>query len=1151
MSAELDRLDDENRARALDLDTSFIVQAPAGAGKTELLTQRYLKLLAHVDAPEQIIAITFTKKAAAEMRARILLRLAKAGEAEPAKAHEKISWQLARAVCAHDLKQGWGLTDNPERLRIMTIDALCASLVRQMPYLSRFGAMPRIADKPALHYEEAARRAIAAIEDVPAVAQALARLDNDAGRLRRLLEAMLASREQWLPHVTSLRSGSPQARERLGEELTYNLQRLVARDLAVVTVYCAELQTPELFAAARHVAVAIGDQKPEFAPLADWSAPLMATADDLPRWQALAALLLSSSGDPRKAFDARMGLPAGKDPVVVAHKATLKAVTETLAENPATLEALRAATRCPVPQYAAADLAAIETFAEVLLLAVDCLWKVFQESGETDFSAVAERAVAALGAQDDPTELALRLDYAIRHLLVDEFQDTNPQQIELLQQLTAGWSTGEPRTLFVVGDPMQSIYRFRKADVGLFLRAWDHGIGDIALERLVLYRNNRSAPAIVDWVNAAFQTIFPSLPDAERGRVSYAASIPTRPVPDGVSSGVTVHPLVMPKEVVDDDGDAREAQAMLDIIDATWRESPKAEIAVLVRARDHLSPLVDALRRTRPKLRYEAVEIESLGARQPIQDLLSLTHALCHRADRVNWLAVLRAPWCGLTLADLHALAKVDAGRTAAPTVWALMQDATLSADGQQRLIHARNALRPLVEAPGRLPLRRTVESAWRRLGGPACLSGANDQADVAGYFTLLDTLEASGRFALEQLAAEVASLYAAPSSDPQAVQLKFMTIHKAKGLEFDTVILPGLHRRTARNETKLLAWDSAQDAEGHHRLVVAPYRQRDEEEAEDDDNAAGESIRRYIEALEAARADQETRRVLYVAATRAVRRLHLLAAMPAKRDLKTGLLQIEAPKKLEGKPINMLWPVVSQTFAAAAAEFDRTADAVTGTGAADLAKFVPQLQRLHLSSLPVERQATDVSADAPDAPAAPQGLTSSALAPQVGTLVHRYLELIAGAGVDGWDAQRIEGCRAACEKWFRQQGNDGATSRLGAERVLRALTRAVTSERGRWILQARPAAYCELALTQFAEAALSNHIIDRTFIEDGVRWIIDYKTGAHEGGDGDAFIAAKRLEYAPQLARYAALFPGETVRQALYFVDCDRFEVLADSRDP
>ena len=1154
MSADLDRCDADNRARALDPVASFIVQAPAGAGKTELLTQRYLRLLTTVDAPEQIIAITFTKKAAAEMRTRILLRLAKADESEPATPHEQASWQLARAACAHDCRLGWGLTGNPERLRIMTIDALCASLVRQMPYLSRFGAMPRIADKPALHYEEAARRAIAAIEAAPAVAQALAYLDNDAGRLRRLLVAMLASREQWLPHVLGLRSGSPEARARLGGELTHNLQRLVARDLAVATVCLAELQTSGVFAAAQHVAAAIGAQRPEFAPLVDWSAPLGASADDLPCWQGLAALLLSSSGEPRKALDARMGLPAGKDPVIAAHKAALKGATDYLAEQPDALEALRAVLRCPVPQYAEADLAAIETFAEVLVLAVGFLWAVFQESGETDFAAVAERAAQALSDESGPTDLGLRLDYQISHLLVDEFQDTNPQQIELLQNLTAGWQGGEGRTLFVVGDPMQSIYRFRKADVGLFLRAWEHGIGDIALERLVLYRNNRSVPAIVGWVNDAFRMIFPPQPDAERGRVSYAAAIPTRPVPAGVSSGVTVHPLVIPKESVDDDdGNAREAQVMLDIIDATWREAPQAVIAVLVRARNHLSPLVDALRRTRPELRYEAVEIESLGTRQPIQDLLALTHALCHRADRVNWLALLRAPWCGLTLADLHALAKVDADRTAVPaTVWALMHEAERCADvseaGRQRLNHVRDALHPLVEAPGRLSLRRSVESAWRRLGGPGCLENTSDHADVAAFFTLLESLEASGRFALEQLDDDIASLYAAPSSDPLAVQLKFMTIHKAKGLEFDTVILPGLHRRTGRNETRLLAWDSARDAEGHHRLVVAPYRNTDDDDGADEARAEGDAIRRYIDALETARADQETRRVLYVAATRAVRRLHLLATLPALRDAKTGLMQVEIPKKTEGKPVNMLWPVLSESFVAAAARLDaRTEDALPAPEVS-LAAFVSKLQRLPLSALPAAR-AVVASPDESAAPAAASKmLTPSQLAPHIGTLVHRYLELIAGEGIARWDGPRIDACRPFCEKWLRQRGHDLPTSRKGTERVLQALTHAVTSEHGRWILQSRPAAASELALTQHAERALSNHIIDRTFIEDGVRWIIDYKTGVHEGGDIDAFIAARRAEYAPQLERYAALFSDEhfLLRQALYFVDLDRFEELS-----
>lgn len=592
---------------------------------------------------------------------------------------------------------------------------------------------------------------------------------------------------------------------------------------------------------------------------------------------------------------------------------------------------------------------------------------------------------------------------------------------------------------------------------------------------------------------------------------------------------------------------------MRQIITDTWREQPQATIAVLVRARDHLRPLIDALRRDAPTLRYEAVEIESLGARQPIQDLLSLTHALCHRADRVHWLAILRAPWCGLTLADLHALCgKVGADKTASETIWALMNDPQrldrFSDDGRQRLTHAVMALTPVIDAPGRLPLRRQVETAWRRLGGPRCLGSATDHADVAAYFRLLDDLEASGRFERDRLDAEVMSLFAAPSSEPQAAQLKFMTVHKSKGLEFDTVILPGLHRQIRGNERRLLTWDSTQDEHGRPYLVVAPIRTIDGEadEFSEAEESEEDSIRRYIATLEAERADQETRRLLYVAATRAVRCLHLLAVARPKREAKSGLYKIEPPRKLAGKPFNILWPVLAEAFGARAARLDVPAEPEAAATTIRYADFVPQLQRLPLAALAMPMHDT-TGYEAPAVELTMYNATSS-LAPDVGTLVHRYLELVAGEGLQHWSMERIQTCLPYCEKWLRQQGHDVADSQQGAARVVRALTHALSSKKGRWILQPRPGAASELALTQQVDGDLHNHLVDRTFIEDGVRWIIDYKTSVHEGGDVAAFIAAKRAEYAPQLARYAALFAHEglPVRQALYFADLDHFEELA-----
>src|SRR5436190_22069795 len=128
--------DQKQRDDALDPSRSYIVQAPAGSGKTELLIQRFLALLGRVERPEEIAAITFTIKAAAEMRQRVFPALAAArGKARPEAPHEARTWDLARAALERNDSLGWKLEESADRLRVQTIDALCASLTRQMPVL--------------------------------------------------------------------------------------------------------------------------------------------------------------------------------------------------------------------------------------------------------------------------------------------------------------------------------------------------------------------------------------------------------------------------------------------------------------------------------------------------------------------------------------------------------------------------------------------------------------------------------------------------------------------------------------------------------------------------------------------------------------------------------------------------------------------------------------------------------------------------------------------------------------------------------------------------------------------------------------------------------------------------------------------------------
>ena len=158
------------RKRALDIGRSFIVQAPAGSGKTELLIQRYLALLPTVDLPEQIVAITFTRKAAAEMRGRVLdaLKGVAAGEPPP-KRHQEATYGLASRALEQDRLQSWNLIEQPQRLRIDTLDALNAWLAQRLPMLSGGIAGANVVEDAREHYRVAARRLLErAGEETPA-----------------------------------------------------------------------------------------------------------------------------------------------------------------------------------------------------------------------------------------------------------------------------------------------------------------------------------------------------------------------------------------------------------------------------------------------------------------------------------------------------------------------------------------------------------------------------------------------------------------------------------------------------------------------------------------------------------------------------------------------------------------------------------------------------------------------------------------------------------------------------------------------------------------------------------------------------------------------------------------------------------------------
>jgi ATP-dependent exoDNAse (exonuclease V) beta subunit len=659
---------------------------------------------------------------------------------------------------------------------------------------------------------------------------------------------------------------------------------------------------------------------------------------------------------------------------------------------------------------------------------------------------------------------------------------------------------------------MQSIYRFRKADVGLFLRVAERGIGQLALTRLQLARNNRSCPAVVDWVNVAFVQVFPAEDDVVRGAIRYREFVATRDTQP--QAGVEVHAVIAA-----DGADALEAQRILEIIRHEQSVDPARKIAVLVRARTHLQALVAEIRRHPDGLRFQAVEIEGLSARQPVQDLLALIRAMHHRADRVYWLAVLRAPWCGLMLADLHTLAAGDHQST----IWALMNDAShiarISADGQRRVLHVREVLAEAFAHQGRQPVRRWVESTWLRLGGAGCLAGSADAEDVQALLDLMERLDGAGRFTPEQLETEMERLYAAP--DAAGEMLQFMTIHKSKGLEFDTVILPGLHRKPRAGDQPLLLWEEVALENAEETLVAAPLNRRGKSDG-------SPTAYDYLHSLEKERAGNEAARVLYVAATRAVRKLHLVAV--ACPDDKGEL------KPPAGTFLELLWGKVEKDFADAARQ---AGEQYVAKG--DEADFVSRLVRVCDPAVPALMNAVPAT----PAPLAfvEAGLATGEhdpLAASLGSLAHLYLEMMARDGIELWPVHRVRELQPAMTAWLVQQGHVSAAAQQGAVQLTEALAATLESESGRWVLRSRPNASAELALSSSdADGSIATHVVDRTFVEDGVRWVIDYKS-AHLGDAISEDALERQAEfYRPQLERYAGLFAEEglPVRKGVFFM--------------
>jgi len=1013
------------RELALSPEQSFIVQAPAGSGKTGLLVYRVLTLLAQVEQPQQVLAITFTRKATAEMRERLLELLGAAARDESsADQFEQQGIDLAAAVLEQDRRFNWQLMNAPHQLQIVTIDSFCAKLTGSMPWLSRLGDRPRTTDQANGHYAVAVEQLLSELLDETSVISAhlqtvMLELDFNYNTARHLFSSMLAQRDQWLRHL--LQNDLTEMRQ----ELESAWQEVVDSQLSLLAEKIPQASWSQLLSLAQEASGKLRPKPGKPSALSAFEGWSPGQEIRIEHYHALCFLLLTATGTFRKTVNITQGF----EPKSAAREHMLTLLKE-FAGDLELLELLVEIRNLPNPNYSTADWAQLTALEAVLKSLAALLQLRFRAVGECDHSEVTQRANLALQELESPTDLGLRMDYHLQHIMVDEFQDTSHGQIELLKKLTAGWSPGDGKTLFLVGDPMQSIYRFREADVSLFLQVAENeltgGFSNISIRSLNLTENFRSSNSLVTWFNATFGQSFPTTSNVLTGAITYAsASCSNGDQYDAVET-LLAHDRQQESELL--------VIALKKAIDELPTE--RDQVAVLVRSRPALESLLPALQQA--GIEYTGVDILPLRELQAVVDTLALCKAICRDDDRVSWLSLLRGPWCGLTLSEI----KLVVGETER-TVWQQLYDnarTTLLGDSEDRLNRFINVMQSVLLQRQQVPLGSLTR--W------AC-----------------------------DLDNALNGLFARPSIGQSQVVVS--TMHKAKGLQYHTVLLPSLDRTPRSNDKEVLMWAEYQAAKGESKLLLAPFTMVSEEQ----------NHYQYLRQLENKRSTNEAIRLMYVACTRAEKKLILLAS--ARTNEETGELRSPVKSSL----LHTVWSELQTDFNFSLEE----------TSEVDVEQSIDQtLSRLPASYVPLFEESFEW---------------------QVSEQINAEPSQVEPAVEYDWATQVATGVGIVLHDWLQYNGAKVLGTNVDVK-LTKAVANIQADPEAHFLFADYPIADNEYAVSAFEDGSVNKYRIDRSFIDaQGVRWIVDYKSTDTNTADVDAFVDEQvQTRHRAQLEKYGAL---------------------------
>jgi ATP-dependent helicase/nuclease subunit A len=871
------------REAAVDPSQNIVLEASAGTGKTRVLVERYVNLLRAGVAPDNILAITFTRKAAAEMRQRIIERLKEAS-------------RLSQADAAR-----WrDLRDHLGDISISTIDAFCLSLLREFPLeadvdpgfdLAADTDVPRLIGDS---LDQALRICRAVARDDDDVALVFAQLGER--RLRAGIAALLDRRlvapqalGRYLakgPKTLTAEVACHNASDRLRDVLTgvrggvdafLNEGPTLHPQFAMLAADIRALVSPEP-----------GTVSPEPFRGREPQAAFRALIDRL------RAYFLKQDGDPRGKNFTGTGFNGGDcrtDDAWKRHRQAAADIALPIAE------AIRAFRR---------DLNVVMSRGvwRIFAVALSQYQRTLDAHALLDFSGVLERAVALLTEMGEFAQSRYRLEARYRHVLVDEFQDTSRAQWALVSLLVKSWSEGFgasadalPPSIFVVGDRKQSIYGFRDADVSVLddaaafiqgLRAEGHPLQAISV-------SFRAVPALLGFVNGVFSEIAP-VPSDRRDAFRYDARdrfpvrLPAPSVSEGkpdatsldATDGHALNIIVADTtrgaadRVADEIVRLLSGRVIRDRATGVYRDAKPADIAILFRSRDSHRDFEAALEE-RNVATYVYKGLGFFDADE-IQDTVALLRYLADPYSDLRAAALLRSRLVRLSdeavtrlspnLASA-ILSDIDVVLRPSPDVGdGQAQDererAQLAAEDRMVLDRLRAAVPRWLSwvdrvTPSELIGRVLAETAYAyELRGPRHLQARENLKKLRG---MIRRIQNRGYATLARIADHLERLAVGDESNASidAVDaVSLMTVHAAKGLEFPVVFLVNMGRGTGGFRAPIRV---AAGADGEPSVAIADYQSEADEDAQ-------------------ARDREESKRLLYVALTRARDRLYLSATV-------------------------------------------------------------------------------------------------------------------------------------------------------------------------------------------------------------------------------------------------------------------------------